>query len=213
MGTPGARAVSSHTREVRADAIRRFRAANDPLELPPVVVVIAALDEAPTVGAVVRDVPRRISDLDVATLVVDDGSTDGTAAAARRRRGRLVVRLRAQPEGTASRCASATSSPARAGRGSSSPSTGTANGVPPTCRAVLAPVVAGEADFVIGSRVLGSRPSRVPRRGAPACSRPLVRVLTRVQVTDPLEWPAGDAGGDHGRGAPGPGPVSDPRSC
>jgi glycosyltransferase involved in cell wall biosynthesis len=45
-----------------------------------VLVVLPALNEGPSVGTVVRDVRSRHPQYDV--LVVDDGSTDGTAAAA-----------------------------------------------------------------------------------------------------------------------------------
>jgi glycosyltransferase involved in cell wall biosynthesis len=183
VGTPGARSVSPHTREVRADAIRRFRAANDPLQLPPVVTVVAALDEAPTVGAVVREVPRRICGLDVTTLVVDDGSTDGTAAAAAAA-GALVVRLeRNLGHGVALRVGYEL---AREG-GARFVVTLDGDGQwrPADVPAVLAPVVAGEADFVIGSRMLGADETGDAFRGAGArVFAALVRVLTRVPVTD-----------------------------
>ncbi len=47
------------------------------------VVTIPAYDEAPTIGGVIREIPRDIEGIDqVEVLVLDDGSRDGTARAA-----------------------------------------------------------------------------------------------------------------------------------
>jgi glycosyltransferase involved in cell wall biosynthesis len=56
-----------------------------------VVVVVPAFDEAPRIGRVLRTMPAAVDHV----IVVDDGSTDGTAAAARAtpaRRGVEIVR-------------------------------------------------------------------------------------------------------------------------
>lgn len=43
------------------------------------IVTIPALNEAPTIGDVIREVPRDIDGVDrVETLAIDDGSTDAT---------------------------------------------------------------------------------------------------------------------------------------
>ncbi len=47
------------------------------------VVLIPALNEEKTIGEVINAVPGKISDCDVRVVVVDDGSTDKTAAVAR----------------------------------------------------------------------------------------------------------------------------------
>jgi glycosyltransferase involved in cell wall biosynthesis len=57
---------------------------------PSCLAVVPAYNEAATVGRVVRDVRDRRADIDV--LVIDDGSTDGTAEAASLA-GAAVVRL------------------------------------------------------------------------------------------------------------------------
>ena len=61
------------------------------------VVTIPAQDEAPTIGRVVREIPRRIPGIDeVAVIVVDDSSTDATAAEAEAA-GASVVTVRGRP--------------------------------------------------------------------------------------------------------------------
>jgi cellulose synthase/poly-beta-1,6-N-acetylglucosamine synthase-like glycosyltransferase len=87
-----AKKETPYTAAVRAAAIRAFRERHPGLQLTPVVAVIAALDEEGAVGGVVDAVPAEACGLAVSTLVVDDGSTDGTAAVARDH-GAYVARL------------------------------------------------------------------------------------------------------------------------
>jgi glycosyltransferase involved in cell wall biosynthesis len=87
-----ARKIEPWTVAVRDDAIAQFRAEHPGLQFAPVLVVIAALDEADAIGDVLRDVPAQACGLEVQTLVVDDGSTDATAGVAGDA-GAYVVRL------------------------------------------------------------------------------------------------------------------------
>jgi glycosyltransferase involved in cell wall biosynthesis len=56
-----------------------------------VAVVMPAHNEAAVIGSVLARIPSRIESFDVISIVVDDGSTDSTADAARRQ-GAYVVR-------------------------------------------------------------------------------------------------------------------------
>jgi len=68
------------------------RRAGDQSEALRLLVVIPCLDEAPTVGRVVANVPRDIPGIArVDVVVIDDGSSDGTADRAREA-GAEVVR-------------------------------------------------------------------------------------------------------------------------
>jgi glycosyltransferase involved in cell wall biosynthesis len=57
--------------------------------MPRTLVAIPALDEASTIAEVIAEVRRAVPDADV--LVVDDGSSDGTATVARRAGARVIT--------------------------------------------------------------------------------------------------------------------------
>ncbi|MGZ6706446.1 MAG: glycosyltransferase family 2 protein [Solirubrobacteraceae bacterium] len=171
------------TATVRADALRAFADAHPGLALPPVAVVIAALDEREGIGGVLDDVPARACGLDVATIVVDDGSTDGTGAVAAAH-GAHVARLeRNCGHGIALRLGYELAT----ARGAQYIVTLDGDGQwnPRELAGVLAPVVAGDADLVIGSRVLGATETDDSFRqaGVHVFAR-LVRLLCGVRVTD-----------------------------
>ncbi|HEV8151795.1 MAG TPA: glycosyltransferase family 2 protein, partial [Solirubrobacteraceae bacterium] len=181
--TTGARSLAPHVEPVRAEAVRRFEARHPGLELAPVVVVIAALDERGAIEDVVRRVPRPACGLPVDTIVVDDGSSDGTGEAAERA-GALVARLeRNCGHGVALRLGYALARD----HGARYLVTLDGDGQwdPADLARVLEPVVRDQADFAIGSRVLGAAETddRYRQVGVHVFSL-LVRVLTGVRVTD-----------------------------
>ncbi|MEJ5887467.1 glycosyltransferase family 2 protein [Pseudokineococcus marinus] len=153
-------------------------------ELPPVAVVIAAYDEAPGIGAVLAGLPAEVLGLRVAVVVVDDGSTDGTAEAVAASGRALAVACPAnRGQGAALRLGY------RVARehGARYVVTTDADGqydvgdVP----AVLRPVVEGEADFVSGSRRLGHQHTRdrVRRTGVHVFAW-VVSAMSGTRVTD-----------------------------
>jgi glycosyltransferase involved in cell wall biosynthesis len=115
-----------------------------------VSVVIPALNEAESIGAVVREMPWSLIR---ECIVVNNGSTDATAAEAVAAGARVVE----QPQrgyGRACRAGVAAADPQSGilvfmdGDGSDNPS---------GMLQLLEPIVAGECDFVIGSRLRGER--------------------------------------------------------
>jgi glycosyltransferase involved in cell wall biosynthesis len=117
--------------------------------MEPVAVVIPTLNEAATIGAVVREIPRAYA-ADI--IVADSGSTDGTQVAARQAGARVID----------------------AGRGYGRACAMGADAADPACRVIVfldgdgadrgdligriaGPVLDGSQDFVIASRTRGER--------------------------------------------------------
>ena len=183
MSGRSAKALTPYTEAVRDEAVRAFRAANPSLQLPPVAVVIAAYDEAGGIGSVLRDIPVEACGLAVETIVVDDGSTDGTSDVARAA-GVHVARLeRNCGHGVALRVGYQLAREYGARFIVTLDADGQWN--PLELPRVLEPLARDEADMVIGSRVLGSTETDDSFRQAGVhVFAALVRLLTGARVTD-----------------------------
>jgi glycosyltransferase involved in cell wall biosynthesis len=110
-------------------------------------LIIPALNEAEVIGSLISRIPRDIVD---EVIVVDNGSADGTALVAARAGARVLTETR---RGYGSAC--------WAGVSALSSSTdvaaffdGDGSQRPEELPRVLAPIVAGEADLVLGARRL-----------------------------------------------------------
>ncbi|MFC1526430.1 glycosyltransferase family 2 protein [Candidatus Latescibacterota bacterium] len=123
---------------------------------PSICVIIPALNEEDAIGRVLDDIP---ADLVRSTIVVDNGSTDDTAARARAHGATVVQEPR---RGYGQACLTGIAS---------LPSDtdvvvfldGDYSDHPEDMTAVVEPIVSGRADLVIGSRVLGERePGALP---------------------------------------------------
>jgi glycosyltransferase involved in cell wall biosynthesis len=145
---------------------------------PRIVVIIPAVDEEQAIGLVVREIPPVVSEV----LVVDNGSRDRTADAARAAGARVVSEAR---RGYGQACLTGIAA---------SPLAevyvfldGDHSDYPGQLVEVLAPILAGEADLVIGSRQLGRRHSGAhPLHavlGTRACVG-LMNLLIGTQATD-----------------------------
>jgi glycosyltransferase involved in cell wall biosynthesis len=116
---------------------------------PPVSVIIPALNEAESIGRVVAEMPwPRIAEC----IVVDNGSTDQTAAIAREAGARVVT----SQKGYGAACLAGFHAASRE-------STvlvfldGDGSDVLADLPRLLDPILSGEADFVLGSRLRGHR--------------------------------------------------------
>jgi glycosyltransferase involved in cell wall biosynthesis len=150
----------------------------------PVAVVIAAYNEEASVGGVATAVPTQLCGLGTEVIVVVDGSSDKTAQAAAEA-GALVCDVPVnRGQGAALRLGYLL---ARR-RGARFVLTTDADGQyrADDMERVLSPLVGGEADFVSGSRRLGSTTSKdAVRNLGVVLFAGLISVLVRRKVTDP----------------------------
>jgi hypothetical protein len=128
----------------------------------PVVVFLPAHDEEATVGAVVRALPATVEGRPVRVVVVDDGSTDGTAARAAEAGAVVVTQPRNLGLGAAVRRGLAEAVALRPAVVVYLDADG--EYAPEDAAAVAAPVLAGVADYVVGSRFAGDIERMLPHR-------------------------------------------------
>jgi glycosyltransferase involved in cell wall biosynthesis len=151
--------------------------------LPPVAIVIAAYNEEGAIGPVIEALPAQVCGLATAALVVADGCADGTVKEALTA-GAMVCDVPVnRGQGAALRLGYRL---AREG-GATYIITTDADGQynPAEMDRVLGPVVAGEADFVTGSRRLGSQETKdVIRRSGVRFFASTISMLTGQKVSD-----------------------------
>jgi len=150
----------------------------------PLAVVIPAYNEEPTVAGVVAEIPAEAAGLRLEVIVVVDGARDATADRARGA-GALVCEMPVnRGQGAALRLGYWL---ARA-RGARVIATIDADGQyqPSEIARVVAPILAGRADFVSGSRRLGREltTDRVRHLGVIVFAL-LISGLVRHRITDP----------------------------
>ncbi len=149
----------------------------------PVVVLIAAYNEADGIGPVLDAIPPSCAGLAVDRLVVADGCADATAEVATAHGAHVCVAPVNRGQGAALRLGYGL---ARAG-GARIIVTTDADGQYEIAElpALLAPLLAGEADFVTGSRVLGRAHGADPVRAlGTRVFAWLVTLLTGTPITD-----------------------------
>jgi glycosyltransferase involved in cell wall biosynthesis len=144
-----------------------------------VSVIIPALNEAESIGHVVASMPWSLI---AECIVVDNGSTDGTAKIAREAGARVVT----SPRGYGSAC--------KAGSDAALPSSdllvymdGDGSDIIDDLPQLISPIINGEADFVIASRIRGQREpgSMLPSQVfAGHLVGTLLRIFQGVRYTD-----------------------------
>jgi glycosyltransferase involved in cell wall biosynthesis len=168
---------------VGEDAVRAFAERYPGLQLQPVVAVIPAFNEEACLAGVLNDMPAEACGVGLDTVVVDDGSSDRTSEIALSH-GAHVARLeRNSGQGAAFRVGY------RVARdhGARYIVTLDADGQwdPADIPGILQPVLDGEADLVLGSRVLGAAETDdALRQVGVRFFATLVRLITGVKITD-----------------------------
>ncbi|HTV10814.1 MAG TPA: glycosyltransferase family 2 protein [Acidimicrobiales bacterium] len=150
----------------------------------PLAIVIAAYNEQATVASVIKAVPDELCGLGTEVIVVVDGARDGTAGAAREA-GALVCNV---PTNRGQGAALRLGYHLARSRGAKFIMTTDADGQYQSAdmERVIWPLVEGEADFVSGSRRLGSTTSKdAVRNTGVVVFAALISLLVRRLLTDP----------------------------
>jgi glycosyltransferase involved in cell wall biosynthesis len=131
-------------------------------QLPPLAIVIAAYNEEGAIGPVIEALPQTISGLEVAKVVVSDGSMDATVKDAEAA-GALVCDVPVnRGQGAALRLGYRLAREGGAKYIVTTDADGQYN--PAEIALLLAPILADKADFVTGSRTMGSEETKDPVR-------------------------------------------------
>ena len=149
----------------------------------PVVLFLPAHNEEATVGAVVRRAPETVAGLPVQVLVVDDGSTDATAREAAEAGAEVLTVATNAGLGAAVR----TGLREAARRRASVVAFCDADGeyAPEELERLAAPILAGQADYVVGSRFTGQIDRMLPhRRFGNRVLTLLLRFVARTPISD-----------------------------
>jgi glycosyltransferase involved in cell wall biosynthesis len=152
-------------------------------KLPPVALVIAAYNEEGAVGPVVEALPRTVCGLDAEVIVVADGCADATAKEADAA-GAIVCDVPVnRGQGAALRLGYRVARDGGAQYIVTTDADGQYN--PLEIESLLTPVIEGKADFVTGSRRMGSEETKDPvRRAGVRFFASLVSLLTGQRISD-----------------------------
>jgi hypothetical protein len=169
--------------EADAAALRDFQQRYGAVGLAPIVVVIAAYNEAEAIGPVLDAIPGRCRGLEVDALVVVDGASDATAEVARRHGAHVCDVPVNRGQGAALRLGYQIARQAGARYVVTTDADGQydLDELP----LLLEPLLADRADFVTGSRALGGNHGAAPlRRLGSVLFAWLVSALTGQKVSD-----------------------------
>ena len=148
-----------------------------------ILIIVPAYDEEGGIREVLRRIPEEVLGHEVKTVVVDDGSTDATAAIAREEGVPVVTHVVNRGQGDALRTGFAIAQ----AEGSLAVVNLDADGQykPEELDRLVGPIIEGEADFVLGSRFMGfyEESGSVRHVGVVFFSR-LISLLTGVKVSD-----------------------------
>jgi hypothetical protein len=182
-GRRGRAADRPQSDEVDDGALTAFRDHYEEPGLGPVVIVIAAYNEADGLPGVLASLPETVCGLRADVVVVDDGSTDGTPDSLEGTRAHVVACQANRGQGAALRLGYRIAREHGAAYVVTTDADGQydAGDLP----AVVEPLVQDRADFVSGSRVLGHQQTRdkVRRVGVHVFAG-LATVLTGHRLTD-----------------------------
>ena len=152
--------------------------------MKPIAVVVPAKDEEKTIGTLLDGISRlTLPGYELRPIVVDDGSTDGTAEVARSKGAEVVAHAENRGLGAAVR--TGLRAAVEGGAVAVAYLDADLEYAPGDIPGVLEPILNGRADYVLGSRFLGGvRGMKLHRRIGNHLFTALLVALTGRRITD-----------------------------
>ncbi|MEA1902819.1 MAG: glycosyltransferase family 2 protein [Actinomycetota bacterium] len=149
-------------------------------------LLVPAFNEAAKIGAVLDAVPARVAEHDVTVIVVDDGSTDGTAAVAADKGATVHVQPENGGKGLALRRGMDEAGELKLDALVWMDSDGQHR--PEDLERIVRPILDGSAAMVVGSRYMSRSRSKAPlnRRLVRQATIEAIRHITGRSLTDPF---------------------------
>ncbi len=169
---------------IQAHAIEQFnKSARSSNSIKDITIVIATLNERDNLEQILPRMPKSVYGHDVGVLLIDDGSTDGTSELPLNSLTALVSIPLSQGQGAALRLGYLLA----LSHGAKIVVTMDADGqnLPEEIETLVEPIISKNADFVIGSRIIGRFEKDDPVRllGVLVFSR-VLNVLAKIKITD-----------------------------
>ena len=168
---------------IRALGVEEFERVYGTGKIKPIMVIIPAFNEAENLCEVLKRIPSSVKGIEMSALVVDDGSEDGTCQIVRGMAYQVVCNKINRCGGAALRLGYDIASK----YGAEIVVTMDADGqhLPEEIENLVIPIIEGQYDFVIGSRILGKREKDDPIRfvGLHMFNR-LINFLSGTTITD-----------------------------
>jgi len=148
-----------------------------------IVVLIPAYNEAENLAVVLSKIPKSVNSKPVSVLVLDDGSSDSTAEVAHQKNALVATHPANRGGGAALKTGYALVMHLKPAVVLTMDADGQHD--PAEIETLVKPILNGESDFVIGSRVLGKSvdSTRVRLIGVHLFSR-LINLITGIRITD-----------------------------
>lgn len=169
---------------IRKLGVQHFESASDmKSHIAPIMVAIPAYNEEENLRKLLPKIPRQIHGKDIGVMVIDDGSQDKTAEAALEHGCVVVSNVINRGQGAASRLGYDMLLRYDVSIGITMDADN--QHMPEDIEKLIAPVLSGEYDLVIGSRMLGSHESESIFRsmGVVVLSK-IVSLVTGIRITD-----------------------------
>lgn len=152
-------------------------------EIKPIMVIIPAFNEAENLSDLLHRIPNKINEMELGVIVIDDGSTDNTEAIVKESGYPIISNIMNRGQGAACRLGYDLLTKYKVKVGVTMDADNQHQ--PEDIEKLVKPILSGEYDLVIGSRILGSHEgvNRLRNTGINLFSK-MINIITSQHLTD-----------------------------